>query len=267
MHVSKHHGLGNDFVIALDADGDLDADGALARALCDRRRGIGADGLIVARRDGEGAAARMLLWNADGSRAELSGNGLRCLAQALMRAGWAGDDHVVVTDAGPRRARLVETADAHTDVVAVEMGAAAECELPAGLDEVTPPTDARLGVDVGNPHVVLLGGGAAEADPEVVGPAVEALVPGGVNVHLASVTGVDELTLAVWERGVGRTEACGTGATAAAWAAHRFGVVSERVRVVMAGGAVDVVIGQTLVLEGPATHIADIELPTPSVLR
>ncbi|MEM9606165.1 MAG: diaminopimelate epimerase [Actinomycetota bacterium] len=260
MHLSKHHGLGNDFLVALDADGDLDVDADLARSLCDRRRGVGADGLIVARPAGEGAAARMLLWNADGSRAELSGNGLRCLGQALVRAGWAGDDHVVSTDAGPRQLRLVERIDDRTAVLAVEMGTAAELALPEGLDAVTPPSQAQAGVDVGNPHIVLVGGEAAGADPGVVGPAVEALVPGGVNVHLVAVSGLDELTMSIWERGAGRTEACGTGATAAAWAARRLGLVADRVRVVMPGGTATVLVGEPLVLEGPATHVADLEV-------
>jgi diaminopimelate epimerase len=261
MRITKHHGLGNDFLVVLDRAGDQTIDADLARSLCDRRRGVGADGLILARPDGEGAVARMTLWNADGSRAELSGNGLRCLGQALLRAGWVAGEHVVLTDAGPRRLRVVERGRGATDVLAVEMGSAAVVELPEGLDAVSPAADERLAVDVGNPHVVLIGGAAADGDPTVIGPAIEALVPGGTNVHLVRVVGPDAISLRIWERGAGATEACGSGAVASAWAARRLGLVSGRaIEVVMPGGTVRVVVDDPLVLEGPATLVADIEV-------
>src|SRR5688572_21947907 len=108
LRLSKHHGLGNDFLIRLD--GDVDA--AMARAVCDRRTGVGADGLISVRSD------RWTLFNADGSRAESSGNGLRCAAQAVARARGVSDvDITSQTDAGPRRVQL------SGDVATVEMGA------------------------------------------------------------------------------------------------------------------------------------------------
>lgn len=261
MHLTKHHGLGNDFLVVLDRAADQTVGSDLARRLCDRRRGIGADGLILARPDGEGAAARMLLWNADGSRAELSGNGLRCLGQAMLRTGWVDGDHVVLTGAGPRRIRLVERGAGATDQLAVEMGSAVELDLPEGLDAVAPPSEERLAVGVGNPHVVLIGGAAATGEPTEIGPAVEALVPGGSNVHLVEVIGPAALSLRIWERGAGATEACGSGAVASAWAAHRLGLVTEQaVDVVMPGGTARVVVDDPLVLEGPATHVADIEV-------
>ncbi len=260
MRLTKHHGLGNDFLIALDADGTAVVDADSARHLCDRRRGIGADGLILARPDGEGAAARMTLWNADGGVAELSGNGLRCLGQALLRAGWVGGDHVVVTDAGPRRVTVVERGDGLTDVLSVELGSARPLALPDSLDELALPGDPR-GVDVGNPHVVLLVDDLDAHDPAVVGPQVEAHVPGGVNVHLVGVADRTHVAMRIWERGAGLTEACGSGATATAAALHEAGLVDDVVEVAMPGGTATVRVGDPLVLTGPATHVATIEVP------
>ncbi|MEO1059991.1 MAG: diaminopimelate epimerase [Actinomycetota bacterium] len=259
MQLTKHHGLGNDFLIALDPDASLTVDAATARHLCDRRRGIGADGLILARPDGEGAVARMTLWNADGSVAELSGNGLRCLGQALLRAGWADGDHVVVTDAGPRRVSIVERGDGDTDVLSVELGAARPIELPAELAAALPGA-APIGVDVGNPHVVLRVDDVATHDPAAIGPRVEAHFADGVNVHLVEVVDLSHVTMRIWERGAGVTEACGSGATAAAAALHAGGFVGASVEVAMPGGVATVEVGDPLVLSGPATYVAAIEV-------
>ncbi len=260
MQLTKHPGLGNDFLIALDRDGSLMVDADLARRLCDRRRGIGADGLILARPDGEGAAARMTLWNADGSVAELSGNGLRCLGQALLRAGWVDGDHVVVTDVGPRRLSVIERGDDGTDVLAVELGTARLIEVPAALGDLALPGDAPRGVDVGNPHVVIRVDDLDHHDPAVLGPRVEASFPGGVNVHLVETSDRTHLSMRIWERGAGITEACGSGATAAAAALHADGLVDAVVEVAMPGGTATVAVGDPLVLSGPATFVATIEV-------
>lgn len=259
MQLTKHHGLGNDFLVTLDATGTSKVDAALVRRLCDRRRGVGADGLILARRDGEGAAARMTLWNADGSVAELSGNGLRCLGQALLRAGWVDGDHVVVTDVGPRRLSIIERGD-DTDVLAVELGAARPIELPSTLAEVAAPGHAPRGVDVGNPHVVLRVDDVELHDPAVVGPQVEACFPAGVNVHLVEVADRSHVSMRIWERGAGVTEACGSGAAAAAAALHGDGLVDATVEVTMPGGTATVEVADPVVLRGPATYVATIEV-------
>src|SRR5688500_12665934 len=130
LRLAKHHGLGNDFLIRLD--GDVDA--AMARAVCDRRTGVGADGLISV------VSNRWTLFNADGSRAESSGNGLRCAAQAVARArGVTELDITFDTDAGPRRVQL------NGDIATVEMGAVTVHRL--GDDDAE--------VSTGNPHLVL----------------------------------------------------------------------------------------------------------------
>lgn len=272
MHLSKHHGLGNDFLVLLDDEAD--ADPLLARALCDRHRGVGADGLLIGRRpdgvDGaDDADLEMLLLNADGSTAEMSGNGIRCLAQAeARRRGVPATTLRILTGGGVRRVEVAAGPDLVTSLVAVDMGKATSGpDLPR--DGVAPLSVSPLKVatvDVGNPHIVLLVEDAEAVDPSVAGPAVEAHFADGINVHFVAPTAgePDALTMRVWERGAGVTEACGTGACAAAVAAHDWGLVGRRVTVRMPGGPVDVTIGRTVTLVGPAVHIADLEVPEPA---
>jgi len=242
MHLRKYHGLGNDFLVLVDADGKQPVDGAVARAVCDRHRGAGADGLIRVTGHGvqgtpPGEPLTMELYNADGSRAETSGNGLRCLARAVVDAGVEdGPELTVQTDAGPRRLTL------HDDgSVSVEMGTA-RVEGDTGF------------VDMGNPHVVVFVDGLDTVDG---GRA-------GINVEYVAVgPGPEELTMRVFERGVGETEACGTGACAAAAAAHQRGLVGRRVTVHQPGGDVTVDLGgDTITLTGPAEYVCDVDWPT-----
>jgi diaminopimelate epimerase len=251
VRLEKYEALGNDFLIVIDHPVDAE----LARAVCDRHRGAGADGLIRVVASTGGADVAMELWNADGSRAETSGNGLRCLARAVVDAGLvAGPEMVIATDAGLRRATL------HSDgLVSVEMGSV---RVVDGTGD--PFDDPRwLGfVDAGNPHVVLGVDDPAKEDLEQDGPAWEGAY-GGVNVeYLAAGPGADELTMRVWERGVGETMACGSGACAAAVVARRQGMVGERVTVHQPGG--DVVVdlsGPTVLLTGPARFVCTVEFP------
>jgi len=233
MRLRKYHGLGNDFLILLDADGARPVDAALARAVCDRHRGVGADGLIRLTR--EGAGPRMELRNADGGRAETSGNGLRCAARAVHDAGWEpGPRFTITTDAGPRRVTLLD--DGH---VTVEMG---------------PVTVVGERVDVGNPHrVVLVDDLATAVPPDRLDVNVELVVPG---------PGPDEITLRVFERGVGETLACGSGACAAAAVAHAKGLVGSRVTVHQPGGDATVELdGGAATLTGPARFVFEVEWP------
>ena len=269
MRLSKHHGLGNDFLVVLDErNDDLPAiDGSLAVALCDRRRGIGADGLIHGGApDPEQAAAGvevvMRLYNSDGSRAEISGNGIRCLAQAVARQRGESDTVVTVaTDAGVRALVVTPTDDPARCEVRVPMGA------PRPGPHIPGPVDELLGVrhgtvDMGNPHLVILVDDPAAVDLATEGPWLEAQFPAGVNVEYVTVLdGGSALELRVWERGAGITEACGSGACAAAHQAHEWGLVGERVRVVMPGGAAEVeLVDGDAVLTGPSVLVADIDL-------
>jgi diaminopimelate epimerase len=270
MRLTKHHGLGNDFLVLLDPDVSHPLDADLARALCDRHTGVGADGLIRATpaAPGDDALVRMELRNADGSRAEMSGNGIRCLVQALLLADpGLGPDVPVATDAGLRTVTVHDQVDAVTHSLSVGMGVARiDGEAPewAGGDVAR-----AVLVDMGNPHLVLdLSGAAPGAAEEIdlvdVGETVNGKIPGGANVHLLTLgRAPGGIAIRTYERGVGPTLACGTGACAAAVAARAWGVAGDRVPVAQPGGTAEVTLGSSnfeVVLRGPATYVGEIAL-------
>ncbi len=262
MRLTKHHGLGNDFLVALDVDDVRPLDGGDAVALCDRQRGIGADGLIRVTAGTGGADVTMTLFNADGSRAEMSGNGIRCLTQAVFQAGLAMPPTLsVMTDAGVRTVTVHDPVDLSTQRISVDMGPAkVGDDEPDWLDE---GIERAARVDLGNPHLVLLGGPGAP-DVSALGPHVNALVPGGINVEVVQVGATPgTLDMTVFERGVGVTLACGTGACAAAAAAHAWDQVPAQVVVRMPGGEVTVELADTVTLTGPSTSVARIDTPWP----
>jgi len=262
--LTKHHGAGNDFLVLVDPDDRRPVAPELVRALCDRRFGVGADGLlrVLAGRDGTDLA--MELHNADGSPAEMSGNGIRCLAQAAVDAGLvAPPSFTVWTEAGVRTLEYETTGPGAADA-SVEMGKA---EL--GPDQPQQFEDRRARtVDMGNPHLVLLGPDPAEVDVAGLGQRLQAVHEGGINVEFISVgPGPDQLTLRVWERGAGETMACGTGSAAAAAAAHSWGLVGERVAVHNPGGTLEVTLGPDGIrLAGPTRKVADLEVVPAVVL-
>lgn len=267
MFVTKHHGLGNDFLIALDEVNEraLAVDGALARDLCDRRTGVGADGLIHGRRPTtEQAAAGIdvvfVLFNSDGSRAEMSGNGIRCLGHAVARA--RGVDEVTVmaaSDVGPRSLEVRSGSSAVADVLADMGRAGVGPAVPAPLSESLPEQFGT--VDMGNPHLVLLVDDPAAVDLATEGAWLESQFPEGVNVEFIAAEAVgSRVDLRVWERGAGITQACGTGACAAAYLAHRWELVGDHVTVVMPGGEAEVVLGDddAVSLRSPVVWVADL---------
>ena len=261
MRLTKHHGLGNDFLVLLDLAGDHPVDGDMARRLCDRHRGIGADGLIrvTAGDAAQGTDVTMELRNADGGRAEISGNGIRCLGQAVIDAGIAtGPTIRVGTDAGVRTLTVRPTEQPGVAWVSVEMG---EARLVDGDSEACNVDDGRRRVDMGNPHLVILGPDPKTIAVDRLGPELEAQYPGGMNVEFVALgPGRDELTMRVWERGVGETLACGSGACAAAAAVHAWGKVGPKVTVHQPGGASEVDLsGSTVILTGPSEYIAAVE--------
>jgi diaminopimelate epimerase len=264
--LTKHHGLGNDFLVRAGAGALPPADPALARAVCDRRLGVGADGLLhLGPADaGSGAEVAMVLLNADGGRAEMSGNGIACLAQAAVVRGLAAGPLVTVaTDAGRRTVELHPTEAPRTHVAAVGMGAAAVGgdDLPAwaGGDVLR-----ALRVSMGNPHLVLLAADAALLDDRDrvadLGRAANEATPGGVNVEVVAPGADGELRMDVYERGVGLTLACGTGACAAAVAARRWDLAGDRVAVRMRGGTATVdLAGREIRMTVPVAYVADVE--------
>lgn len=265
--VHKYHGLGNDFLIVVDPAGDVAVDGDVARAVCHRHRGVGADGLVYCV---PGAVSRFLLWNADGSPAEMSGNGLRCAAHALSDTGWApapsGTGEVTLdftTPAGPRQVRLRPGPRPGWAWGSVDMGPVTVATGP-GCCNVG---NGRLEVDAGNPHLVVLGPDPGTVDVAGLGPALGGSVPGGRNVEFVALgPGPDELTMRVWERGVGETAACGTGSCAAAAAMHAWGRVGTKVTVNQPGGAVEVALREdgSAVLSGPSERVATCSVPWPA---
>lgn len=239
----KGHAYGNDFLF-IDAD---DATGlslpAAARAICDRHRGIGGDGLVVYRRTLRGAS--MQLFNADGSRAEVSGNGLRCLAALLVESGKAAPDAggavqeiEIVTAVGAKTLTLLHAAPPRYTFRAA-MGrphGLREEQLTAGGERVRAVT-----LSVGNPHCVVLAASVDEAQRAFsrLGPILTTheRFPEGTNVEFVVVERPDRLRILIWERGVGPTSASGTGACAAAVAAARYGGAARSITVVSPGGA------------------------------
>lgn len=244
VRLAKLHGLGNDFLVRVG--GGVDA--AMARALCDRRRGVGADGLIGL--EEVGGELRMTLFNADGSRAEISGNGIRCAAQALARRRGVADLEVtVVTDAGPRLLEVRPGPSPREVSVRVDMGVVTIGRLDAGEAEV----------DTGNPHLVLLVDDTAAVDLLELGRRHPDL-----NVEVVAPAGPDTLALRVHERGAGVTEACGSGSCAAAAAAAAWGVVGRSVVVRNPGGDLTVELEHDrALLTGPSVFVADVEVPWP----
>jgi diaminopimelate epimerase len=260
---TKHHGLGNDFLIVFHPDPSLDL-AAIARRLCDRKRGVGADGLLIGESE-QGYAARMVLYNADGSRAAMSGNGIRCFAQALADRRGDLTDQRILTDAGERTVSLRATEDPWTIEARVDMGVIEEIGPPAGWAAVGAHSDRPVAhVCVGNPHTVVGVDDVHAVDLAVIGAAIP-----DVNLEVVEPgSGPGELRMRVHERGAGITEACGTGACAAAWAARRWGLVADgtpELMVHMDGGAARVALDQPapgrVTLTGPATYVATIEVP------
>jgi diaminopimelate epimerase len=266
MTLTKHHGLGNDFLVLLDDDASHPIDGRIARALCDRRTGVGADGLIRATRldmAATGAVAAMELRNADGTSAEVSGNGIRCLAQALVLAGWAKGPGVPIhTPAGVRTVTVHDQPGPLTADLSVDMGAARiEGDAPEWTGGAI---GAALRVDVGNPHLVLrLGADGRDDEIDDLVDLVELGEQANAKVHLLTALGPGRIDIRTYERGVGPTLACGTGACAAAVAARHWGLADDVVTVEQPGGDAEVALGAdgTVVLRGPATLVATVELP------
>jgi diaminopimelate epimerase len=236
---TKAHAYGNDFLYvdaqAIDA-ADLPA---TARRLCDRHRGVGADGLIVYAPTPLGASMKLL--NADGSPAELSGNGLRGLAAILMRAraaqGTTVNPVVEIETAAGLRLLTLERREGGRYVFAAEMGAPADVHeetIDAGGEHLTVST-----LSMGNPQCVVLGPLPDDERFVRLGPALERhrRFPGGTNVEFAFIERPDRVRIRIWERGVGPTESSGTGSCAAAVAAAAHGGAQRRVEVIAPGGS------------------------------
>ena len=269
MRFVKVEGAGNDYVLIDVFEQTVPDPVALSRAVSDRHRGIGSDGILLVGPSQAGAAARMRIFNADGSEGRMCGNGLRCVVRWLVETGRAGAQDLVriETAAGPRAGRMLGAGRVETDMgvpdfrpVAIPVRgegdgvAPVEVPLPAGL--LADP-DAGFCVSIGNPHVVVAVPEPARVALELHGRALECspLFPEGTNAHFVRVTGADRIEARTWERGSGATRACGTGAVAVAAVARRLGwTAAPRLTVAMPGGDLHVRWDGTgpAWLEGPA---------------
>ncbi|MEO7191051.1 MAG: diaminopimelate epimerase [Vicinamibacterales bacterium] len=230
----KAHALGNDFLLTPALAGAMGGHADLARHVCDRHRGLGADGLMFLHETEAGADTR--LFNADGGEAEVSGNGVRCAAAWLAhtRALAAGDSLTIGTVAGPKRLELLG-ADAARYTFRAEMGPPTDLRVES-LDVSGHAIEAVV-LRVGNPQCVVLGAVNEERLHTLASVlSVHPFFPDGTNVELATVEAPDLVRILIWERGVGPTEASGTGACAAAVAAAFKGGASRAVSVVSPGG-------------------------------
>jgi len=241
MKLIKAHAYGNDFLLAHDGRLPAGSDRVtLARTLCERHRGVGADGLIVYShvwsQSGPGAGAAMDLLNADGSYSEVSGNGVRCLAAWLAREHklTVGQHVDVETDAGLKRLELLAI-DGPRYTFRAAMGQPEELQKRT-IDVDGTPIEA-VTLRVGNPQCVVLGPVTAERLHAIAAKlAVHPVFPHGSNVELATVEAPDRVRILIWERGVGPTEASGTGACASAVAAIAYGGAARDVHVTSPGG-------------------------------
>ncbi|HET9725108.1 MAG TPA: diaminopimelate epimerase [Actinomycetota bacterium] len=271
MRLWKYHGTGNDFVMLEDLGDERPLSAGLVAALCDRHRGVGADGVIrvVGGRDG-GEDFFMDYRNADGSLAEMCGNGIRCLGRFVFERGHTTSTRLGVGSRGGTKHLSLEIVAGVVRSITVGMGAPSfeRARIPMageGPDpfltepfEVDGRTYKASAVSMGNPHLVLF----VEDDPRTIdvpaiGPRIEhdPLFPQQANVEFVGLEG-DGLRARVWERGSGETMACGTGACAALVAANEAGLVPARAEVRFPGGVLTVerTDGDVL-LTGPAERV------------
>jgi diaminopimelate epimerase len=278
MRVSKLHGTGNDFLVTVALDGAGAPGAEVARALCDRHRGVGADGLITLLPGTDGADCTMELRNADGDVAEMSGNGVRCLAWVAHREGLGSGERLVVDTGGGRREVATGVGEGDLEYATVDMGSVTfePSEIPldtpsafaleATFHGVTYEGDAA---GIGNPHFVLFVDDVAAARVTQHGPRLEVdeRFPNRTNVEFVQVVDPERLRMRVWERGVGETLSCGTGVCATAAVAHRRGFVGENVIVQVPGGEHVVNLGETVHLGGQVQHVFDTEVDERELVR
>lgn len=270
MYFTKMHGLGNDYVYVNCFAEYVREPGKLARRISDRHFGIGSDGLILIC-PSEKADFRMEIYNADGSRAEMCGNGIRCLAKYVYEQGLTGKKKLTVeTPAGIRKLWL-EVNDGQVEQVTVDMGypvfQADKIPIISENSRVVQEkitihhTEYRMtGVSMGNPHAVVYVKHIKGLDMNQLGPEFEyhGRFPKRVNVEFVEVTNRREIRVRVWERGAGETLACGTGACAAVAASVLNDLTERQVTVKLEGGELTVLWSEEdsrIYMTGPAVAV------------
>jgi diaminopimelate epimerase len=268
MKFWKMHGLGNDYAVVDNRDGKIaEAELAgLARRLCERRFSVGADGLLLVS-DSAVADVKMRIFNADGSEAEMCGNGIRCFSKYCYENGIARKTELAVeTLAGVKKAWLTVENDVVTSV-RVDMGKPEleRSRIPMVGEGTCINQDLQVNGDsykvtclsVGNPHCVIFVDNVDGFPVDKVGPKVEkhCSFPKRTNVEFVQVLNSTKLKVRVWERGCGETLACGTGACASVVAGNLLGKVAGKVTVHLLGGDLQVEYADRLFLSGPAVKV------------
>jgi diaminopimelate epimerase len=275
INFQKMHGTLNDFVVFHDLDGNLPLSPEQAARICDRRAGVGADGVIVVRKS-SAADFFMDYMNADGSWAEMCGNGIRCLAKYVYDNGLTDKKNLQVqTRAGIKTLELIPGSDGKIDSVRVNMGEPIFLpeKIPAKIDSAKAPildhpvevegrTFSASVLSMGNPHCVIVVDEDPELLPKRYGPAIEyhPLFPAKTNVEFIRVIDRTRIVMRVWERGSGETFSCGTGACAAAVAARLKGLVNSSATVELLGGELTIDwkgIGFSVFMKGSSIFVFD----------
>ncbi len=278
MNFTKLHGAGTDFIV-VDAREHTRDWTKLAIALCDRHVGVGADGLLTVNTS-DVAGLRMGLYNADGSEAEVSGNGIRCFAKFAVDRGLIDIDDGLVkieTLAGVIPTRVhIENGTVVSAQVSMGRPRFAPQEIPVVLEAEPPLTNVALELEgqtltvtclsMGNPHAVHLTDSSIVDFPlEAIGPQVEnhALFPKRINFSVAHVSARNQIEARTWERGVGPTLACGSGSSAVMVAAHLAGLVDDEVAITVPGGILELAWDGKgdVSLSGPAVEVFEGEWP------
>jgi len=271
MKFRKMHGLGNDFVMVNGISEKLPEDlASLAINLCDRKLGIGADGLIIIS-EGEGRTdLTMSIYNSDGSQAEMCGNGIRCAAVFARDEGLCAKKRIVFSTLAGQI--ITEIVDEEKSLVKVNMGRPrlAPSEIPAlfnGAKVVKAPlkvNDKTFNitlVSMGNPHCVIFVDNVDDFPVTKIGPQIEThpLFPAKINVEFVEFVDAETIKMRVWERGCGETLACGTGACAAAVASILMGFCHDDVEVKLAHGSLFISwpLNDYVEMTGPATVVFD----------
>jgi diaminopimelate epimerase len=259
MRFAKYQGIGNDFIMIADAHDQVDLSPDLVRRLCDRRFGIGADGVIRVGSGRDGADLFMDYVNSDGSVGEMCGNGIRCLALFARAEGLSDSDTLrVSTRAGVKAVDILSDGKVRVDMgppifapreIPVRwegsdaLHVKLDVDLPGSRDGSPAPAVVEAAcLSMGNPHAVLFCDNLAGIAPRDFGPPIERneLFPNRVNVEFVQVVSPRSIEVKVWERGAGETLACGTGACAAAVAARLLAATDARVEVTLPGGVLSV---------------------------
>ena len=272
MRFAKYHGIGNDFVMLADTSDELEITPELARRLCDRRFGIGADGVIRVGAGRDGGELYMDHVNSDGSIGEMCGNGIRCLALFARAEGLTRARRLrVATRAGVKVVDILADGRVRVDMgapvfspnaIPVRWEGADALNVKLDLSALVMGQEASMAtstvleaacLSMGNPHAVVFVDDLEEMEPAAVGPHIEThpRFPNKTNVEFVKVTSSRRIDMRVWERGAGETLACGTGACAAAVAARLLAGANESVVVGLPGGELEVSWAGSIDVEAP----------------